>query len=286
ADDYLSRHGASVLPSHRRAIADILACRTHALGGHLWRCNHCSTEVYSYHSCKNRSCPRCHKDQTERWIAAREAELLACPYFHVTVTVPAELREVLRANQRDGYAALMKATAEAISELARDRRHVGGTVGVMAVLHTWTQQLFYHPHVHCLVTGGGVSDDGLDWHPACDNFLVPTRPLAVLVRAKMRAARPNAGPISACPRRYGGSVGSSTARPGVKAPRPCCAIWHATSFAWRATEPGRCWRKCELLQRTARFLGRGEPVRLPAQLCPLVSRQRRSFVEPQWRQTP
>ena len=188
ADDYLSRHGASVLPSHRRAIADILACRTHALGGHLWRCNHCSSEVYSYHSCKNRSCPRCHKDQTERWIAAREAELLACPYFHVTVTVPAELREVLRANQRDGYAALMKATAEAIIELARDRRHVGGTVGVMAVLHTWTQQLVYHPHVHCLVTGGGVSDDGRDWYPARDNFLVPTRPLAVLVRAKMRAA--------------------------------------------------------------------------------------------------
>ena len=188
ADDYLSRHGASVLPSHRRAIADILACRTHALGGHLWRCNHCSSEVYSYHSCKNRSCPRCHKDQTERWIAAREAELLACPYFHVTVTVPAELREVLRANQRDGHAALMKATAEAIIELARDRRHVGGTVGVMAVLHTWTQQLVYHPHVHCLVTGGGVSDDGRDWYPARDNFLVPTRPLAVLVRAKMRAA--------------------------------------------------------------------------------------------------
>jgi hypothetical protein len=195
ADDYLSRHGASVLPSHRRAIADILACRTHALGGHLWRCNRCSSEIYSYHSCKNRSCPRCHKDQTERWIAAREAELLACPYFHVTVTVPAELREVLRANQRDGYAALMKATAEAIIELARDRRHVGGTVGVMAVLHTWTQQLVYHPHVHCLVTGGGVSDDGRDWHPARGNFLIPTRPLAVLVRAKMKAdlvkRRPN-----------------------------------------------------------------------------------------------
>jgi hypothetical protein len=195
ADDYLSRHGASVLPSHRRAITDILACRTHALGGHLWRCNCCSSEIYSYHSCKNRSCPRCHKDQTERWIAAREAELLACPYFHVTVTVPAELREVLRANQRDGYAALMKATAEAIIELARDRRHVGGTVGVMAVLHTWTQQLVYHPHVHCLVTGGGVSDDGRDWHPARGNFLIPTRPLAVLVRAKMKAdlvkRRPN-----------------------------------------------------------------------------------------------
>jgi len=188
ADDYLSQHGTSVLPSHQRAIADILACRTDALGGHLWRCNHCSTEVYSYHSCKNRSCPRCHKDQTERWLSARKLEMLPCRYFHVTVTVPAQLREVLRANQRDGYAALMKATAEAVIELARDRRHVGGTVGVMAVLHTWTQQLVYHPHVHCLVTGGGVSDDGRDWHPARDNFLIPTRPLAVLVRAKMRAA--------------------------------------------------------------------------------------------------
>jgi hypothetical protein len=188
APDYLSTHGASVLPSHRRAVADILACRTEQLGGHLWRCDCCSTEVFSYHSCKNRSCPRCHKDQTERWIAARKAELLACPYFHVTVTVPAELRNVLRANQRDGYAALMRAAAEAIIELSRDRRHVGGTVGVMAVLHTWTQQLVYHPHVHCLVTGGGVSDDGRDWRPARPDYFVPTKALAVLVRAKMKAA--------------------------------------------------------------------------------------------------
>ena len=188
ASDYLSAHCTSLLPSHRRAIADILQCRTEALGGHLWRCKRCSAEVFSYHSCKNRSCPACHEDQTERWIAARAAELLPCPYFHVTVTVPEELRDALRTNQKDGYAALMKAAAEAIIELARDRRHVGGTVGVMAVLHTWTQQLVYHPHVHCLVTGGGVSDDGCDWHPARAKFLVPTKPLAVLVRAKMRAA--------------------------------------------------------------------------------------------------
>jgi hypothetical protein len=188
AQGYLSAHGASVLPSHRRAIADILACRTEQLGGHLWRCDGCCAEVFSYHSCKNRSCPRCHKDQTERWIAARKAELLACPYFHVTVTVPEELRGVLRANQRDGYAALMRAAAEGIIELARDRHHVGGTVGVMAVLHTWTQQLVYHPHVHCLVTGGGISHDGRDWRPARRGYLVPTKALAVLVRAKMKAA--------------------------------------------------------------------------------------------------
>jgi len=188
ADGYLSAHGGTLLPSHGRAIADIVACRTEALGGHLWRCDHCSAEVFSYHSCRNRSCPTCHKDQTERWLEARKAELLACPYFHVTVTVPAELRDVLRTNQRDGYALLMKATAEAIVELARDRRHVGGTVGVLAVLHTWTQQLVYHPHVHCLVTGGGVSDDGRSWHPARPDYLAPTKALAELVRAKLRAA--------------------------------------------------------------------------------------------------
>ncbi len=185
ADDYCRAHGASMLPSHRRAIADILACRTEQLGGHRWRCTRCSVEVHSYHSCKNRSCPTCHRDETERWLAARKAELLPCPYFHVTVTVPAELRDVLRANQRDGYAALMQAAAEAIVELAGDKRYVGGTVGVLAVLHTWTQQLVYHPHVHCLVTGGGVSADGRSWCPARSDYLVPTKALAKLVRAKM-----------------------------------------------------------------------------------------------------
>jgi hypothetical protein len=193
ADDYCRAHDgcdgrAPLLPSHARAIADILACRTPALGGHRWRCTRCSVEVHSYHSCKNRSCPTCHRNETDRWLEARKAELLPCRYFHVTVTVPAELRGVLRSNQRDGYAALMQAAAEAIVELARDRRYVGGTVGVLAVLHTWTQQLVYHPHVHCLVTGGGVSADGTSWCPARRNYLVPTKALAELVRGKLKAA--------------------------------------------------------------------------------------------------
>ena len=188
ADDYCRAHGASMLPSHCRAIADILACRTPLLGGHRWRCTRCSAEVHSYHSCKNRSCPTCHRNETERWLAARRTELLPCPYFHVTVTVPAELRDILRANQHDGYAALMQAAAESIVELARDKRYVGGTVGVLAVLHTWTQQLVYHPHVHCLVTGGGVSADGRSWCPARPDYLVPTGALAILIRAKLKAA--------------------------------------------------------------------------------------------------
>jgi hypothetical protein len=133
AADYLSAHGASMLPSHRRAIEDILNCRTAALGGQVWRCEQCDTEMFSWHSCRNRSCPKCHTAQTREWLERRQAELLPVPYFHITITVPEELREVLRAG------------AAAIIELARDPRYVGGTVGVLAVLHTWTQQLNLHP---------------------------------------------------------------------------------------------------------------------------------------------
>jgi hypothetical protein len=105
AADYLEAHGASMLASHRRAVEDILACRTAALGGQVWRCEACNTEMFSYHSCGNRSCPKCHTTQTQEWLERRQAEMLPVPYFHITVTVPAGLREVLRANQRDGYAA-------------------------------------------------------------------------------------------------------------------------------------------------------------------------------------
>src|SRR5207342_2314149 len=187
AADYLSAHDASLLPSHRRAIEDILNCRTAALGGQVWRCEQCATEMFSWHSCRNRSCPKCHTAQTKEWLERRRAEMLPVPYFHVTVTVPAELREVLGAHQRDGYAVLMQASAAAIIELARDPRYVGGTVAVLAVLHTWTQQFNLHPHVHCLVSGGGISEDATTWHPARRNFLVPIKALARLVRGKFRA---------------------------------------------------------------------------------------------------
>jgi hypothetical protein len=121
--------------SHRRAIADILACRTEALGGHLWRCDHCHAEVFAYHSYKNRSCSKCHTEQTRAWLERRHAESLPAPYFHVTITVPDELRPMLRANQRDGYSALIQTAAEAIIELARDRRFVGGNPGSSTSRH-------------------------------------------------------------------------------------------------------------------------------------------------------
>lgn len=192
AGGYRDSHGDAMLPSHQRAITDILRCQTAQLGGHVYRCGECGHEIFSYHSCRNRNCPKCHTGQTRRWLEARRAEMLPVDHFHVTVTVPEELRNIFRAKQKACYGILMKATAEAVIELARDPKFVGGTVGVLAVLHTWTQQLFYHPHVHCLVTGGGVTDDGMDggsqWWPARKGFLVHTKPLASLVRGKVMDA--------------------------------------------------------------------------------------------------
>lgn len=192
---YVEAHAAAMLPSHRRAIADIITCRTEALGGQQWCCNNCGALLHVFHSCRNRACPKCHAEQTQAWLEQRREEMLPVPYFHVTVTVPEELRTALRRRQIGGYGALMKAAAEAIIVLARDPRWVGGTVGVLAVLHTWTQRLVFHPHVHCLVTGGGLSEPALAkagggaiWHPAGNTFLFPKTALATLARARFRDA--------------------------------------------------------------------------------------------------
>ena len=192
---YLKAHGAAILPSHRRAVADIIACRTEALGGQLWCCNNCGTLRHVFHSCRNRACPKCHGEQTQAWLERRQEEMLPVPYFHVTVTVPEELRDALRRHQVNGYGALIRAAATAIVDLARDPRWVGGTVGVLAVLHSWTQRLIFHPHAHCLVTGGGLSGDGATWHPAGKTFLFPKSALATLARARFRDAF-----LKLCPR--------------------------------------------------------------------------------------
>src|SRR3982074_832818 len=119
AGSYVAAPGAAMLPSHRRAIADIIACRTEALGGQQWCCNHCGTLLHVFHSCRNRAWPKCHAEQTQAWVEQRREGILPVPYFHVTVTVPEELRAALRRHQIDGYGALMKAAAEAISLPAR-----------------------------------------------------------------------------------------------------------------------------------------------------------------------
>jgi Putative transposase/Transposase zinc-binding domain len=180
--EYLDRFEPDLLPSHRRAMDDIIHCRTEALGGQLLQCEHCGQEHYVYHSCRNRSCPKCHHQDTEAWLANRRRELLPVPYFHVVLTLPQELREVVRRNQRDLYDILLRAAAQALITLAADPHYVGGLIGVLCVLHTWTRTLAYHPHVHCLVPAGGVSADRTAWRPARPSYLVPVHALAKLFR--------------------------------------------------------------------------------------------------------
>lgn len=180
---YRHRFGARLLPSHTRALADIAACRTAALGGRVFACRDCGHQHYLYHSCNNRSCPTCSGARTGRWLAKREAELLPVPYFHVVFTLPEPWREVVREHQKALLPLLMRAAAQALLTLGADPRYLGGELGLMCVLHTWTRTLIYHPHVHCLVPAGALRGDGT-WIAARKNFLLPVRALSRLFRGK------------------------------------------------------------------------------------------------------
>jgi hypothetical protein len=183
---YLDRYGESMPARHHRVIRDILNCRTAALGGHLYTCDHCGEEIYSYHSCRNRHCPKCHTDQTTNWIESRHRELLPVTYFHLVFTVPEELNPLIRQHPVELYDVLMKAAAQSILTLGADPKYIGGLPGILAVLHTWTSTLLYHPHVHCLVTGGGLSPDRTEWLAARENYLLPVRALSKIFRSLFR----------------------------------------------------------------------------------------------------
>lgn len=179
---YLDKYGPAMLPSHRRAMQDIVRCRTEAMGGQVFCCDRCGSTHYVYHSCRNRSCPKCHHQQTEAWLADRRQELLPIPYFHVIFTVPRELHACLRSRQTEMYSLLMRAAAQATIQLAADPHYVGGLVGVLSVLHTWGRTLTYHSHVHCLVTGGGLDRDTQQWRAARPDYLVPVKALSQMFR--------------------------------------------------------------------------------------------------------
>ena len=179
---YLQAFGNTMLPSQHRAFADILHCRTAVLGGHLYQCDHCGHPQYAYHSCRNRSCPKCHTNDTANWLEDRRRELLNVPYYHVVFTLPEPLRRLVRLHQKKLYGILMKAAARAIIKLAADPHYVGGLIGIMCILHTWSRTLLYHPHVHCLIPAGGISSDRRHWVPARKNYLVPVDALAKIFR--------------------------------------------------------------------------------------------------------
>jgi len=186
---YREACGPRLLPSHRRALDDLVTCRTAARGGHLRQCDHCAQTQYRYHSCRNRHCPKCHGEQTRRWLDLHRARLLPGPYFLVTFTLPQELRAVTRSHQRTVYDALLRAAAETLLRVAADPQHLGARPAILAVLHTWTQDLRYHPHVHVLITGGGLAPDGTRWVPTPrPDFLFPGYVLSPVFRGKMHDA--------------------------------------------------------------------------------------------------
>jgi hypothetical protein len=173
-DAFLHEYGAGLTPVQRRALNDVVACRTADLGGHVLECPKCGHQEVSYNSCGNRHCPKCQGTAAARWLEAQAADLLDTPYFHVVFTLPSALGPVALHNPREVYGL----------EVAADPDHLGAEVGVLAVLHTWGQSLTLHPHVHCVVTGGGLAPDESRWVAGRGDFFLPVRVLSRVFRGK------------------------------------------------------------------------------------------------------
>jgi hypothetical protein len=169
----------------RRAIRDIVLCRTPILGGHLQVCDQCGREQPFYNSCRNRHCPKCQSLDQARWVAAQTQHLLPVPYFHIVFTVPPALHPLFLKDRRPCFQMLFAAVGETLNDVCR--RRFGATPGVIAVLHTWTQTLHFHPHVHCIVTAGGLSPDRHRWIASRSNFFLPVRVLSAVFKGKLLA---------------------------------------------------------------------------------------------------
>lgn len=183
--EFLDCWGHTLSHQQRRALRDIVACRTAELGvHHVEQCDRCPNQKVVYNSCRNRHCPKCHSRARDDWLAERAKDLLPVRYCHVIFTIPHEIAPLAWQNPRVLYGILFRASAEALTELAADPKRLGARIGFLAVLHTWTQKLEHHPHVHCVVPAGGLSADGKHWRPARKRFFLPVKPLAKLFRGK------------------------------------------------------------------------------------------------------
>jgi hypothetical protein len=182
---YRARKAGHLSLGQLRVMSAIDTCRTAALGGHVSRCEDCAHIDVAYNSCRNRHCPKCQAAAAYDWLEARRAELLPVSYYHVVFTLPAPIADIAYANKAVIYNALFKATAEALLAIAADPKHLGARIGVTMVLHTWGSALTHHPHVHCIIPGGGVSPDGQRWMPCRPNFFLPVRVLSRLFRRLM-----------------------------------------------------------------------------------------------------
>ena len=184
-NDFLTRWNRVLSRQQRKALKDIQNCRTAALGGHLHKCDRCGHRVILYNSCRNRHCPKCQATARARWLEQRETELLPVPYFHVVFTLPQQIGHLALQNARIIYNILFRAAAQTLLETAADPRLLGASIGFLAVLHTWGQNLHLHPHLHCVVPGGGISPDGSRWITCNkDSFFLPYLVLSRRFREK------------------------------------------------------------------------------------------------------
>ena len=173
---------------HLKVLTAIERCRTAALGGHLDECVRCGHRAISFNSCRNRHCPKCQANARDRWLEARQRELLPTRYVHVVFTLPHELAPLALQNKRVMYDLLFRISAETLLEIARDPQHLGAHIGFFSVLHTWNQKLEHHPHVHCVVPAGGLSSDHTRWIPSQHKFFLPVEVLSEVFRGKFREA--------------------------------------------------------------------------------------------------
>ena len=179
---YRQTRSAHLGRTERRVMSAIEVCRTAALGGHIERCDDCGHTRNAYNSCRNRHCPKCQGLARAEWLAERQSELLPVPYFHIVFTVPAAIAQIAFQNKAAVYNILFSAAHETLSTIAADPKHLGAGIGAISVLHTWGQNLHYHPHIHCIVPGGGLSSDGTHWMACRKGFFLSVRVLSRLFR--------------------------------------------------------------------------------------------------------
>lgn len=177
-----------MLLSHRQAMRDIILCRTEPLGGHTWWCENCCKYHYSYHSCKNRHCPQCQNEQATGWLQKQQEKLLPVQYFMATFTLPQAFRRMLRRHQKELYHLFFQASSESLQTLTEDPRFLGGKIGMLGVLQTWSRALEYHPHIHYIIPGLGIDQDKQKLRLAKEWFLAHVKALSRIFRAKFRDA--------------------------------------------------------------------------------------------------
>jgi len=197
--EYLSKYCDKMLPGQKKAIQDILTCRTEHLGGHTWFCENCNEYHYSYHSCKNRACPKCQHEQAESWLNQQSNKLLPAEYFLATFTVPEHLKTFFRQHPKICYHILFQSSADSLKKLALDKRFCGGSIGMTGVLHTWSRQLTFHPHIHFIIPGIAISDNDEKITFSKDGFLIRVEPLSIIFKGKFRDALNKAGLLDNVP---------------------------------------------------------------------------------------